>query len=277
MSFSWLESLLYGFISGLTEFLPVSSRAHQQILLHLLGKDVRDPVRDLLILIALLLSLFTVCRPTIEQFRRDNIAFSRRRRQVKITQRSLLDLKLVKNATVPMLIGIILLSFLYKGSSNLLSICLFLLINGALIFLSCRMIQGNKDSRSMTQFDSLLIGISGALSVFPGISRITCTTMSAIMRGADKNQALNWSLLISIPAIILFAVLELTAAFTNSPAINIGANLLGYVLSALGAYIGGYLSIKLMKLISYNVGLQGFAYYSWGTALYTFIIYLTVV
>ena len=129
----------------------------------------------------------------------------------------------------------------------------------------------------MSLFDSLFIGLFGALSVFPGISRITCTTMSAVMRGADKNHALNWSLLISIPAIILLAALELIAAFTNPGAISIGSNLLGYILSALGAYIGGYLSIKIMRLISYNIGFNGFAYYSWGAALFTFIIYLTVV
>ena len=37
MEISWIESVIYGFIAGLTEILPVSSHAHQNIMQSLFG------------------------------------------------------------------------------------------------------------------------------------------------------------------------------------------------------------------------------------------------
>ena len=54
MNFSWLESLIYGLISGLAEFLPISAEGHQHIMLYLFGGELRDPVRDFFVHIGLL-------------------------------------------------------------------------------------------------------------------------------------------------------------------------------------------------------------------------------
>lgn len=277
MDLSWLESLIYGLVSGLAEFLPVSTHAHQQLLLHLFGAESSDPVRDLFVHLALLFSIFTGCRTLTDQIRRERKIQLQSRRGNRHTSRALLDLKLVKNASVPMLIGLLVLSYVSDTNSSLLITAVFLIFNGVLLYLPERMIQGNKDVRGMTLFDSLLIGISGALSVFPGISRMGSTASAAVARGADRQHALNWAFLLSIPALALLTGLDLVAIFTYAGEINFWTNFFTYVLSIAGAYVGGCVSIKLVKLLTVNVGFYGFAYYSWGAALFTFILYLTVV
>ena len=61
MTMSWFESVLFGFISGLTEFFPVSAQAHQTLLLTLFGSKAGS-VLTLMIHIAVLLSAYQNCR-----------------------------------------------------------------------------------------------------------------------------------------------------------------------------------------------------------------------
>ena len=39
MDLSWLQSILFGLVSGFTEILPVSARAHEMLLLWFFGAD----------------------------------------------------------------------------------------------------------------------------------------------------------------------------------------------------------------------------------------------
>ena len=44
---SFFNSIFYGFISGITEILPVSSQAHQALMRYLFGVDTRIPIKRL--------------------------------------------------------------------------------------------------------------------------------------------------------------------------------------------------------------------------------------
>ena len=57
MSMDLIQSILYGLFSGFTEFLPISSSAHQALLLRLSGQSQRDSVFDLFVHAALLLAV----------------------------------------------------------------------------------------------------------------------------------------------------------------------------------------------------------------------------
>ncbi len=274
---NWLEGLIYGLISGLAEFMPVSSQAHQRIMLHMFGLDAADPVRDLAVHLALLYALYTGCRNIIDPIRRDRRAQLQRRRGHRQSGLNILNLRFIKNAAAPMLIGMLLIPFVFKADNNLLTVSICLLVNGLLLFFSERLIHGNKDVRSMTVFDSTLIGLAGALSGFCGISRFGATASVAVSRGAERQQALNWAFLLGIPALVLLSGMDLFTAIFGGVEIHFWRNFFTYILSAAGAYIGGYLSILLVKLLCVNIGFYGFAYYSWGASLFSFILYLIVV
>lgn len=276
MSLNWLESILYGLISGITEFMPISSKAHQTVWLHLCGADAMDPVRNLLVHIALFFSLYTNLRATLDNLRREGRLRSVRK-NYPYRSRSLYDLRLVKNASLPMLIGLLVFTYAFKADGNLLLTAGFLVLNGIMIFLPERMMQGNKDANAMSLFDSMLLGVSGALAAFPGLSRIGCTTSVAIARGASRQNALHWALLLSIPALVVLVGLDLLEIITFAGSIPFWQSFPTYILSALFAYVGGYLGIGIMKFLTVRVGFSGFAYYSWGAGLFTFLLYLTVV
>ena len=272
---NWLESLIYGLVSGIAEFLPISSQAHQKLLLHFFGEAHPDPVRNLLVHIALIISVYTGCRSLIDQIRREQ---RQQIRSVRIRKsRFLMDARLVKNAAIPMIVGIFILSNIFNTELSLLGTAGFLFLNGLVLFSSDRMMQGNKDVRSMTYWDSLLMGVSAALSVFPGVSRVACSTTASISRGAQRQNALNWALLLSIPALIALGCMDVLKIFSGGYGnISFWGNFLGYILSASSAYIGGVYSIKLITFFAVNVGFSGFSYYCWGASLFSFLMYLTV-
>lgn len=273
---SWFDSIIYGLVSGITEFLPISSQAHQSLLLHLFGEANRDYVRDLIVHIALLFSVFTGCRTIIDQLRREQ-SLRQRNRRTHTGAGSLLEVRLLKNAAVPMILGLLILSYILGSQTTLLWVSVLLLLNGIILFVPERMMQGNKDERSMSGLDSLLLGASGALSAFTGISRTGAMLSTLSARGTGQKKALNWVLLLSIPALGTLIGLDIINIISSSAGIRFWASFGGYIISGIGSYLGGCIGIALMKLLAERSGYSGFAYYCWGIALFTFIMYLTVV
>lgn len=277
MQIGLIESIIYGFVSGITEFLPISSDAHQRILMQVFGIENRDPLMDLLVHAALLAAIFFSCRVLIGHLRREQAISMRRSRSMRNSTTSIMDIRLIRQATLPMIIGIVLLSYITGSNQSLPATVVLLLINGIILFLSERMAQGNKSSISMSAFDSVLIGIFGSLSAFSGISRIGCTFTTSIMRGAKRQHALNWSVLLGIPALGTLCALNAITLFSQLSTVQLWGNFFSYLFSVLAAFCGGCVGIRMLRFFVTRVSLFGYAFYSWGAAIFSFLIYLTVV
>ena len=271
---SLIQSIIYGLISGLSELLPVSSQANQAILMRLFGLDAREPLRDLLIHTAVLFALFTGCKSVIAKIHRERtLSGSRRRRNISD---STYEFRLIRSATVPMLLLLLVYISTKRIEGNMTTLALFLILNGIILMIPEHSRQANKDARSMSGLDGILMGISGGLSAFPGISRIGFISSYALLRGADKQKVVNWAFLLSIPALILLCLLDFIFIFTSGIGSISFLIVLGYIFSAVFAYIGAYLSILLVRFLAVRTGYSGFAYYCWGAALFSMILYLIV-
>ena len=99
------------------------------------------------------------------------------------------------------------------------------------------------------------------------------STSYAVARGADRRHALNWALLVSVPALVIMTIMDFIAIFTAAPAITF-ITVVGYLLAIAASFIGSYYSITIMKFLAVKVGYSAFAYYSWGMALFSFVLYL---
>lgn len=269
---NWLQGILLGVITGISEFFPISAPAHKELMKHLVGAKGNDPILDLLCSLAALLALLTANRSFFEMLRRDQ-RLTERHSRVK-NNRGSRDLRVVKKAMLPMIFGYIFLTYISNNIVSFPVISALLLINGIILFLPTRMLQGNKDARSMSALDSLLLGLTGAISALPGFSRIALQTTVVRIRGADSTHALNWALLLSIPALITTTAISLLALATGFNGIRFSCGFFTYLLVFLGTYIGSYLSIFFVKILAHRNNLSLFAYYSWGAALFVFIMYL---
>ncbi len=271
---SVIESIIYGFVSGLTEFLPVSSIGHQALMLQLFGLDSREPIRDLLVHLAALIALLLAGRPLFQRLRRVQSLPARRRSKAVSERNVFFELRLIKTAAVPMIAGFLLYTTTRSLESKPIYLCLFFALNGVVLLFPEYMRHGNKDARFLTGLDAILMGLFGALSALPGISRVGFMNAYALSRGADRQKITNWLLAVSVPALFLLTAFDIYHLFV----IPIGAisflTVIGYVISGMLSFCGTYLGINLLRFMTVHVGFGGFAYYSFGAAIFSFVLYL---
>lgn len=276
MNISMIESIIYGLVCGFAEFLPISSTAHRSILNCLFGVDREEPLMAMFLHIGALMALLVSSRSLLQRLQREleikRVARRRSRRQPD--ELAMLDLALVKTASIVMLLGFV---FYFKAAvwnGNLPIIAIFLVINGIILHAPLYLPKGNKDARSMSRMDAVLLGISSALTVIPGFSRTGVSTSMAIARGATPQNAYKWSLLIGIPTLIAIIVMDLVGVVTAGLGELEFSFILQCIMCGCTAYIGASGGISLMKTVVRRTGIENFSYYCWGAALFAFILYM---
>ena len=91
----------------------------------------------------------------------------------------------------------------------------------------------------------------------------------------DRYHVLDFALLLTIPALLIVAVFDLIAVIGAKMAVT-AMGLLIYVSIAALAFACGYAGIVIMRYLSSKDALLSFCYYSWGMALFTFVLYLMI-
>lgn len=271
-----IGSILYGFVSGLTEILPVSAQANQYLMRQLLGVSQKEPIRDMLIHIAVLAAVLFACRSLFLRLRRDQ-AFQARMRKSRTKAelpRGIYEMRLVRSALPVLVIGLFCSFFLPNLTENRIVFSLLCVVNGIILMVPSHMHQGNKSPKAMTALDGFFLGLAGALSIFPGISRLGSIVSMSILRKADRTSGFSWALMLSIPAMLVWAIVDFISIFT----IGVGSialmTVVGYLISAVFAFAGTYLAITILKILIERTQLSAFAYYSFGIALLSFLLYL---
>ena len=271
-----IESIVYGVVSGLTEIFPVSSQANQMVLRQLFGVPQKEPIRDFLVHIAVLCAILLACRGMFAKIKREQVLAHRMRRnpsQIRALK-GVYDMRLVRTAAPVMMVGMLANLFFNQFYQNRPLFALMLLINGAIILIPAYIHHGNRDARTLSGFDGLILGLAAGLSAIPGISRNSAIMFVTLIREADKQNGVNWALILAIPAMAVLAFMDLVAIFT----VGIGSITLlvivGYLLSAIFAFGGAYLGVSIIRAVINRADYSGFAYYDFGLSLLSFVLYL---
>lgn len=276
MNITMIQSILYGLVCGFAEFLPVSSQAHRSILNCLFGVDQEEPLMVMFLHIGALLALIISSMSLLQRFQREMEIkrLARRRSRRQPDELALLDMSIVKTACTVLLIGFV---FYFEAAAlhgNLPMVAIFLVVNGLILHVPLYLPKGNKDARTMSRLDAVLLGLGSALAMLPGVSRIGVSTSVGISRGATPQNAYKWALLISIPALVVHIVLDLVGVVSAGLGQLDFSFILQCIMCGCAAYIGAIGAISLMKMIVYRSGIENFSYYCWGAALFTFILYM---
>lgn len=276
MDMSWLENILFGFVSGLSDILPVSAQAHKLILLKLFGVTTEPGLLRLLIHVSILGALYYNCLPHIVKIlRAKSLArIPKRKRKRPLDYKSLMDFRLWQTMILP----VILVYFFYQkisglhGSLSLMAIFLFL--NGIILYVPPFLPGSNKDSRTLSRVEGLLMGLGGAASVLPGISGVGTAVSVGCVCGVERSYGLNMALLMNLAVtacLIVFDVIGIVTAGMESLSFAI---VLSYILAAAAAFLGTTIGVRVMRGLAAQKGFAFLAYYCWGVALFTFILNL---
>lgn len=276
MELSWIESIIFGLFSGLLDILPVSSQAHSVLLLKFFGMKASSDVMNLLIHLSVFAALYYSSQNQLVRMNRARALarVPKRKRKRPLDVRSMMDWSLLKTMMIPALLGVYLRKFTDGISTRLMIVALFLFLNGVILYLPQFFPTSNRDSRTLSRVEGLLMGLGGAASAVTGISAIGATTSIASLCGVDGLYGLNMALMMNMAISAGLAFLDVLSIAANGLGTLSFLILIRYILSAAAAFGGTVLGIRIMRHLAAGKGYSLFGVYCWGVALFTFILNL---
>ncbi len=276
MDLNWLQSVLFGFFSGLMDILPVSAQAHRVLLLKFFGLNSASGLMMLMIHIGIFFALYISCNAQLVRMSRARqlARVPKRKRKRPLDTRSLMDWSMLKTMSVPVILGLLLYGYTEKWQNNLLMISLFLLINGVILYTPQFLPTGNRDSRTLSRVEGVLMGLGGAASILPGISAVGTAVSVGSVCGVDRGYGLNMALIMNILVnigYIVYDVMLISRTGLGSLTVMI---VIRYLLTAAVAFGGTLLGIRAMRRLASGNGYAPAGLYCLGLALFTFILNL---
>lgn len=276
MNLNWFESMLYGLFSGLTDILPVSAQAHKAMMLKIFGTSGNMDLMNLLIHFAIAAALYINCRSHLVRMNRASrlARIPKKKRKRPLDVRSMMDLSMLKTILVPAFLGLLLYRQGSKMHGNLMLLALFLFLNSVILYVPQFLPSGNRDSRTLSRVEGLLMGLGGTVSVIPGISAIGTSTAIASVCGVERSYGLNMALMMQLFLTAGLMVYDVIGIINNSLGTLSVLILLRYLFAASIAFCSSMAAIKLMRRLAAGDGYSVFAFYCFGLALFTFIFNL---
>jgi len=240
------QALVLGAIQGLTEFLPVSSSAHLILFPWLFGWDDPGLAFDVALHLGTLLALLIY-------YWREWLSMALSVVRPDRTSRRLLILLIV--ASVP---GAVIGLLLEKQAETIFRaptlIACTLALMGVVLWIVDAGAPESKIMDELTMRDAILIGLSQALAIIPGVSRSGSTITAARILGIERQDAANFSFLMATPIIA-------GAGLHEAPKIlHAGINaalIVGFVSSAIFGLVAIAALVRFVRTRTY----QPFAWY----------------
>ena len=276
---TYLEAVILGLVQGLAEFLPISSSGHLALLQQWFGiEEDKVLLFAVLLHVGTLISVFIVYWKDIWELIVElclTIKDICTGKGLRLDERPVRKLGvMIIVATIPTgLIGILFNDFFDSLYTSVLPIGIGLIITGLLLTLAERMGTSKRGIKQMNYRNAVFIGIVQGIAICPGISRSGSTLFGSLVCNLNREFAVKYVFLISIPSILGSAVLEAPAALEA----GLDMSLLGPVIvGMIVAAVSGLVAIKTMIKVVSNKKLNYFSYYVWllGAAviIYSFIV-----
>jgi len=180
----------------LTEFLPVSSSGHLEIVKAMFGGDL--VAEDSMFMTVMLHGATALS--TIVIFRKEIAEIFAGLFQFKWNEQTVFSLKIVISMIPAAFVGVVFndeIEELFAG--RILLVGSMLLLTAVLLFLADK---AKTTGKGVSYWDAVIIGISQAIAIMPGISRSGATISTSVILGVDRSKAARFSFLMVVPLIL---------------------------------------------------------------------------
>lgn len=265
---SILQALILGLIQGLTEFLPVSSSGHLELGKAIFGLELNGAdslTFDVIVHAGTALSTIFVFRKDIANIFKGMMKWEWNA-----------EWKFAVNILISMVpaafIGLLFQDQIESLFQNqILLVGGMLVITGLLLFLADR---AKKTHRAVKPSDAIIIGISQAIAILPGISRSGSTISTSVLLGIDRERAARFSFLMVLPLIIGKSILDVKDIVSGEIDTS-GVGDVQLIVGFIAAFIAGLFACKWMISLVKRANLRWFAFYCFAVgiaaALYTIL------
>jgi undecaprenyl-diphosphatase len=237
------QTIILGFVQGVTEFIPISSSGHLVLTAHFLGWELSSQdafIFDVLLQVATLAAVITY-------FWSDLIAIAGATlksiyyKQPFVDPNARLGWYLILSTLPAGVAGLFANELVKKTFDDPTSTGAFLIITAALLLIAEIIGKRERLTNDMSWIDALWMGIFQSLALFPGISRSGATITGGMMRNLNRTAAARFSFLMSVPIMIAAGLFAATELIMIPNFINLLPN---YIAGFLVAAVVGFFSIK---------------------------------
>ncbi|MDR0428298.1 MAG: undecaprenyl-diphosphate phosphatase [Dysgonamonadaceae bacterium] len=249
---TWLQALILGIIQGFTEYLPISSSGHLAIGSALFGLSGEENLTfAVAVHAATVLSTLVVLWKEIVIIIQGIFKFN-------WNEETQYFAKIIVSMIPVGIVGVFFKDYVEDiFGSGLTIVGIMLLVTAALLLFSYY--AKPRPKKNISFKDALIIGLSQACAVLPGLSRSGATISTGLLLGIKKERIAEFSFLMVIIPILGEAFLDLLkGGFSSAESgISAGALTIGFI----AAFVSGAIACKWMLNIVKKGKLVYFAYY----------------
>ena len=271
------NAVLLGLVQGIAEFLPISGSGHLAIvnnLFKLSSLSNGHALFQALLHVAAIVSVCIVYWPEISAMVREVLSFANLGPLAGYEQAHYPAARcfcMILLGTLPLFLALPLNARIETLNDRNILIGVMLILTGCLLYVSDKMLPGNKNNKSMTVFDALIIGLCQSVATIPGLSRSAVTITAGIATGLRRDFAVTFSFLLSVPAVFGAAILSFADAFREGIDWQ---SVPAYLVGTAAAMLSGVICIHLLRYISRKRKFGGFSYYCWVVGVLSIILHL---
>lgn len=252
-----LKVIFLGIVEGITEWLPISSTGHMILVDEFIKLDVSPEFMEMFLVVIQLGAIFAV----IFLYWGKIFPFQFNKKPIVRMDIITLWFKILVAVVPAAIIGILFDDYLNDTFYNPVTVSLTLIIYGVLFIVienRNRNIQPRiTDLSEVTYTTAVIIGVFQILALIPGTSRSGATILGAILIGASRFVATEFTFFLAIPVMLgasLLKVVKFGFEFT-------GNEILTLVLGMLSAFIVSIIAIKFLVGYIKNHSFKAFGVY----------------
>lgn len=269
------NAIILGLVQGIAEFLPISSSGHLSVLQNLFHMSTAEDGHmffDVLLHLGTLISICIVYWKDLVAMFGETIQFFGESRKPTAERHQLPAARMVLMiiiATLPLFLILPINDYVGQLYYHTFFIGVAFVLTGFLLFVSDKMPAGGRTEKTMRVKDALVIGVCQAIATVPGLSRSGTTITAGMATGLNRDFAVKFSFMMSLPAVLGANILSLIKAVKAGIDVSL---LPAYLVGMVVALVSGVFAIGLVKRITSKGRFGNFAYYCWGVGALTIIL-----
>ena len=258
----YLQSIICGFIQGAAEFLPISSSGHLSLFKHFFGMQDISNSFDVLLHLGTLFAIFIVYSKDIFPlipafFTMIGKVFKRKfKLEYYTTQERMVIMIII--ACIPLLPTALIEDNVEALGTYPIAIGVILLINSVMLFISDNIKGGSVNAETIKPRNAITVGFFQMFAVLPGLSRSGSTITGGLINKFDREYAVKFSFIMSIPAILGANIIKLPELIKDP---SFSSNAPMYIVGTLTALVVGVGAMKLLIFISRKSTFKIFSVY----------------
>lgn len=240
--------LLLALVQGLTEFLPVSSSGHLQLIHSLTPLGDQGVVMDIAVHFGTLIAVVFYLRKQVSDCLAGSVDILARRKSTN----AMLVWRLIV-ASLPVLIGgaVLVMMDLVDILRNPEIVAYATILFAVPLYLADTYTSTSHTTQSRGMKGAVIIGLSQIAGLIPGASRAGVTITAARGLGIDREDAARFSMLLSIPVIAAFTLFGLIDLLASNNTALLGDAILAAALSAIAALFSMHWFLRMTQSLSF--------------------------